>query len=482
MNESKKEIKFSDDLFRSLVELSPEPFIIHTEGRIVFINNAGIKLAGAKSAEELLGQSIFKFIQQEYHSLVSNRIKKMLENWEPAPVIELKLINLNNEEIEVELIAVPIMYLGSPSIQVILRDLTERKKILRSLSEYEEKYRLVFENAPDMYFIITPDGIVKNVNQFGANLLGYNKDELIGDYVWKIIHPEDLDRIKEQTSTIFENPDKVLELEFRKVKKDGTIIWVRERTKLLIYGENQISELLIACRDITERRKTSEQITMLANAVRSVKECVSITDMNDKIIFVNQAFLKTYGYEENEIIGKHISVLRVESDQNNLIKEILTQNQLNGWKGELLNRRKDGSVFPISLSTSLIKDEHGKGIAMIGVATDITEAKQAQKLQNALFKITEKSNSVKDIDEYYSYIHSIVGELMYAENFYIAIYDEHTQKLSFDYFKDQFDSKPQPRKLKKGLTELVLRTGEVYFVTQEKFEELAKAGEVELIG
>jgi len=118
----------------------------------------------------------------------------------------------------------------------------------------------LYEDAPDMYFTVTPDGIVKSVNQFGANCLGYKKEELIGGDVWIIVHKDDLKKIQKQVREIFDKRLRRSHLEFRKVRKDGSIIFVQERTRLILDKKNNPVELRIMCRDVTQQRKADEKL------------------------------------------------------------------------------------------------------------------------------------------------------------------------------------------------------------------------------
>ena len=101
--------------------------------------------------------------------------------------------------------------------------------------------------------------------------------------------------------------------------------------------------------------------------------------MNDKILFVNAAFLKTYQYEEQELLGKSVQIVQSQNNPQTVLKEILPSTLNGGWQGELLNQRKDGSEFPIFLSTSIIYDEKERPLAIIGVATNITKRKQEEE-------------------------------------------------------------------------------------------------------
>jgi PAS domain S-box-containing protein len=125
--------------------------------------------------------------------------------------------------------------------------------------------------------------------------------------------------------------------------------------------------------------KRSVDVTMLAHALRSVSESVVVTDMLDTILFVNDAFLQTYGYTEDELIGGNIDVVRSPSNPKEITDKILPATLAGGWSGEVLNRRSNGEEFPVSLSTSVVRDEHHRPISLIGVAVDITARKRAER-------------------------------------------------------------------------------------------------------
>ena len=146
-------------------------------------------------------------------------------------------------------------------------------------------------------------------------------------------------------------------------------------------------ELLSEAREL---RHAHESVRMLAQTVRSVSEAVSVTDMSDQVIFVNDAFLKTYLFaSEGDIVGRNISIVRSAAEHSHDVQSILPDTIAGGWRGELTNTRQDGTDFQIYLSTSVVRDEQGQPVALVGVARDITEQKrteeslrQAQRLES----------------------------------------------------------------------------------------------------
>ena len=130
---------------------------------------------------------------------------------------------------------------------------------------------------------------------------------------------------------------------------------------------------------VSALRESEERYRMLAHALQSAGECISITDTENRILFVNDEFLRTYGYKKDELIGQHISILRSEHNSQGVYDEILPATMAGGWSGELWNRTQGGRHFTISLATSAVHDEVGQRVALVGIARDITDRKRAEE-------------------------------------------------------------------------------------------------------
>jgi PAS domain S-box-containing protein len=143
-----------------------------------------------------------------------------------------------------------------------------------------------------------------------------------------------------------------------------------------------------------------DQSSMLAFALKSISECVSITDVNDRVIFVNEAFLRTYGYSREEILGKPITIVRSPNNAPDLVREILPATMCGGWHGELMNCRKDGSEFPISLATSIIFDDNGDVIGIMGISSDITERRKVEVALQESENLLRESQSIAGLGSY----------------------------------------------------------------------------------
>ena len=190
------------------------------------------------------------------------------------------------------------------------------------------------------------------------------------------------------------------------------------------------------------------------------------------------------GYEPDEIVGKTPFDLMPPQEAERVASAFreIVESRKPIVRLENVNLHKDGHKVMLETSGVPVFDSDGKLSGYRGVYHDITERKRSERVRELIYRISEAANAARNLDELFSSIHGIIGELMPAENFYIALFDRSSDMLSFPYFADQFDETPAPRKPGKGLTEYVLRTGRSLLATPDVFERLVEQGEVESIG
>jgi PAS domain S-box-containing protein len=224
------------------------------------------------------------------------------------------------------------------------------------------------------------------------------------------------------------------------------------------------------------------QKAYLDQLVECAPEAITILDSCHQVTRINSEFTRMFGFAPEEALGRPLDELVVPSDrtaESDWIQEAVEKGQKVTL--ETKRRRKDGTLVDVSVSCAPVM-VGAKRVGICVLYRDIEEHKRAQTLSSALYRIAERTSAASHLQGFYASIHNIVGELMNARNFYIALYDPATELLTFPHFVDEHDPAPAPKRLGRGLTEYVLRTGEPLLATPKVFEELVAKGEVELIG
>jgi PAS domain S-box-containing protein len=164
-------------------------------------------------------------------------------------------------------------------------------------------------------------------------------------------------------------------------------------------NHNYLKAIPITVENAIRHNMVEKKLQLLSGAVMSTDDSIYITDMQGKIIYVNKAFCKTYGYKEEEIVGQNGNILWIGKHQSRNTRSVFqTKTVGSGWEVGFYHRRKDDSVFPVSLSRSNIKDTKGRDVAIVGVARDITERILIEdELRTESVKLKKKNNVQNEV-------------------------------------------------------------------------------------
>lgn len=379
---------------------NPSEDLIGKSAKEIYKNAPTVLALIAKSSETSIGTFVCypdptRKNEEEYSKNLSAFYRVSLGNtfwtiiiFTPEKEVYAKLTSFRNRLYILLFLIVAVMvtyfYLSFKASN-ILKEAKRRKAVEKTLIESEKRFRVMFELSPTGIILLDDKGFIIEVNTSYCQTLGYTKDEVIGNNIRKFASPDKAGDIENNISKILAGHTLVHEVTNR--RKDGTFSTVALYETLISLPDGTPGILTVS-NDISEKKRSQERMLTLSRALESIGECVSITDYQNKLIFVNKAFCDTYGYSEDELIGKDISIIRDPHGKTDIPDKILSDTILGGWTGELINIRKDGSEFPIELSTSHIKDENGNPIALIGIAVDITERK---RVQDELIKAKEKA-------------------------------------------------------------------------------------------
>ena len=256
-----------------------------------------------------------------------------------------------------------------------------------------------------------------------------------------------------------------------------------ERVK--VQGADEISALAGSINQMLgslERAERERQVpeAYLEGLFENAPEAVVIVDRHHRIVRVNQEFTRMFGYTLDEARGRqldHLIVPTTKESEAESLNSVIEQGKTVSMETERI--RKDGTVVDVSILGTPVSVGGGR-VAFYAIYRDISERKRSERLQAALYRIAEKASSAEDLHGLFRSIHSILQELMYAKNCYVALLDPATEMVTFPYFVDEKDVvPPPPHKFRKGLTDYVLRTGRPLLATPKLLDQLVRNGEVE---
>src|SRR2546426_8971743 len=242
--------------------------------------------------------------------------------------------------------------------------------------------------------------------------------------------------------------------------------------------------------DVSERMRTEETLRRSEERFRllgrATNDVVWDWDLQTDGLWVNENVSKVFGFppEEIEPTGAWWTEHLHPEDQERVVTSIdqLVRSGGSVWNAEFRFRRRDGTYATLVDRGYVLHDATGHPVRVVGSAMDVSPRSKTEAVQSAVYRISEAANSAKDLPELYGQIHQVVGGLMPATNFYIALYDEPADALEFPYFVDEEESAPSRQPLGRGLTEYVLRTGRPLLASPEVFEGLVRDGEVVSVG
>jgi PAS domain S-box-containing protein len=172
-------LRESEQRYRCLLGALFDAVVIHQDGRIVAANNAALAMIGAQKPDDVIGRPVMQFVHPVSQSSVRERIRQMSEK--PAvtvPLIEEKFVRPDGTVFDTEVVATGFILDGKPAVQVVFRDITDRKEAEEELRNSEEKYRTIFENTGTATVLVEENTIISLANAEFERLSGYTKDEI----------------------------------------------------------------------------------------------------------------------------------------------------------------------------------------------------------------------------------------------------------------------------------------------------------------
>ncbi len=258
----------------------------------------------------------------------------------------------------------------------------------------DEVLKTLINLSTDIITVLNHQGVILYESNSIVSILGYGKDELVGQCAFDYIHKDDQKRVIADFMRGMATPGKSIISAYRFRKADGSYIYL-ESSGSKYEGEFS-SNIVIISRDMTSRIESERNIKRLTAAVEQSSNTIVITDINGKIEYVNKKFADLTGYTREEAIGGSPGILNSGTTSSEIYKDLWTT-ILTGkvWQGEIKNRKKSGELYWERIKITPVVDENDLITNFIAIKDDITREKSiSSKLQQSL---EEKEIMLKEI-------------------------------------------------------------------------------------
>ncbi len=417
-----KRVIESEKKYKTLFDASPEGIVlIGMDGTILDCNEATAKIGGMRK-DELIGKPFneLSFLEEKNLSRISELFPKVMSG-ESTETVDL-CIHPGDETIWIE--AYPAILRKEDNIyalQIIIRDVTERKKIEEALKESEEKLRLLFANASEGIMYIDKLWNIIQVNPRALEILGCVRDEIIGENFLELLPSLNIDStvISSAFQDILSGPSQ-FNIEWELTNKKGAHQALLAHISI-IKKEDHVFGVSLILEDITGRRHAEKALRESEEKFRDLAELlpetIFLADETGKITFTNQAGFTAFGYNEEDI-KKGFNVLEAlaPEDRERGVENITKLSGQERVRGiEYTAMRKDGSTFPVIIYANKVTKD-GVPAGLRGIVVDITDQKRAEEVLRERADIIEAMNDgvlLFDLD----------GRVVLANSAYCRLFD-----------------------------------------------------------
>jgi PAS domain S-box-containing protein len=266
----------------------------------------------------------------------------------------------------------------------------DEQKILADSKNYAEN---LIKSITASLIVISPEGIILSVNPYTCKMLGFEEQELIGKPINSIIDIKDL-IFEDMWIKFLIKKREIKNVERTYIAKDGTRIPSLFSSSIIHSIDGGVEGIICMAQDMSERKRVENELERAQRyaqgLIESSMDMIIAVNIDGHITEFNKAAQKTFGYSMEEVIGINIATLYDNPDESKMIMDDI--NKTGQFSGEITGRGKNGNIFPIIVSASVLLDSNGQTSGFMQVSRDITERKQAEQLKEQLINELKKTN------------------------------------------------------------------------------------------
>ena len=379
LHQAVEELRRSEAYFRSLIEHDTDLIVILDAAAVVRYLSPSFKQALGYEPADLVGSNAFDLVHPDDQSGAKAALERAIADPGIRPRVEYRFRHQDGtwrhlESTATNLLADP----GVAGIVINTRDVTERRQTEDAL----KLFRALIDSGKDIFEIVDPGtGRMLDVNETGCRELGYSREEFLELSVWDVDPDADRAVFAELSQALTTSGALMWEGLHR--RKDGSTFPVEVSLQLVRHGRSYV---VATARNITDRRRAEAELRLQGAALNAAANAIVITERDGRIVWANSAFTALSGYSVEEAVGRNPRDLVKSGAHDQAFYRSLWDTILAGkvWRGEMTNRRKDGSHYPEELTITPVPNAHGEITHFIAVKTDLTEENRlkAQFLQS----------------------------------------------------------------------------------------------------
>jgi PAS domain S-box-containing protein len=352
-------------------------------GAVTFLNPIAEAMTGWTSAEAagLPLSKIFTIVDEFTGEPVEHPVKTVLREGRNVRLANTSLVRRDGTVRAIDDSAAPIRDRTGKltGIVTVFHDVTAQRKAEEALTESDVRFRTIFNQAAVGIAVTDLTGRFIRVNQKFADVFGYSIEELQQRTLLQLTHPSDLYFAQQSIARLVGDESTDFALEQRCIRKNGTAIWTLCTITLVKDRAGHAQHLIGIVEDITERKLAQEAQSRLVAVIASSDDSIISMTLDGVVLSWNRAAEQMYGYTANEMVGKATQELippdRLDEEPD-ILDRIRRGERIEHF--ETLRKRKDGSVFNVSIAVSPIEDSRGKIIGASKITRDITQGKLAE--------------------------------------------------------------------------------------------------------
>jgi len=380
---TEKELLESEERYRNLVELSPVGIAIYQDGKFVFVNECGLRIMGCKDKSEFIGTEVLAIVHPDSRPKVIERMSRVVGG-EMVAALEEILIRKNGEVFDAEVTALPTVFNGRPAGQVLVIDITERKKAFKELTLTNKRfYNAMVAGKMAWWEMDYKTGqVIANENK--SVMLGYNPEMFshYSDYT-ELIHPDDYDSVIKAMRDHLSGREPRYEIDYRIKKSNGEYCWFRDIGGISKFDKEGRPETVTGfVMDITASLQIQESLQKSEAKYQLLAEQsgigIGLFSEEGKVLYYNNRALANLGGKLEDFLGKDFVETFGQEKGSNYMKRIKESIETGIVKDYEDNLSTPSGDYCFLSNFSRLCDASGKVIGVQVLSHDITERKKME--------------------------------------------------------------------------------------------------------